>query len=151
MDPLKFEAWLDEIAHWHRPVPSDQTGRKLSVPLDVRQTGAEIKQIKTCQVPCEWCNNTCDNTSVKRWQLEQTKTGTKWRGYCETCKKKYDPVTQQLGHTPFVKKGVREARPGNRLGRKPKWWNEVVAMGSSDPAERRAELLDRLAALKQGK
>ncbi len=150
MDPLKFEAWLTEIAEWHRPRPAD-TGRWMPVDTSQIQTGAEIKQIRSCEVPCEWCNNTCLNTSVKRWQLEQTKTGTKWRGYCETCRKKYDPVTQQLGHTPFVKKGVREAQPGNRLGRKPKWWNEVVAMGSADPAERRAELLDRLAALKQSK
>lgn len=159
MDPLKFEAWLTEISHWHKPVPSDSAGRKQLQPMSKRMTGPEIQRLKTCQVPCEWCENTCDSTDAKRWYKEATKTGTQWRGYCETCKKKYDPKTQQLGHQAFVKQGLRTPRsPNTRLGRPPKpqkkaWWNDDngVILNAQDPAERRAELLDRLAALKQNK
>ena len=159
MDPLKFEAWLTEISHWHKPVPSDSAGRRAQALPEDRMTGPEIQQLKCCQVPCEWCANTCNSTDAKRWIREPTKTGTHWRGYCETCKKKYDPVTGQVGHQAYVKQGLRTPRtPGGRLGRPSKtqkkaWWNDGqgVILNAQDPAERRAELLDRLALLKQNK
>lgn len=154
MDPVKFEAWLSEIAHWHKPVPSDSAGRKGRMEPEARQTGPEIQKLKTCQVPCEWCENTCNSTDAKRWYKEPTKTGTQWRGYCETCKKKYNPQTKQLGTQAFVKQGVRQASPGQRLGRKPKWWNvgnELAHPMDLDSQARRAEMLDRLEALRNNK
>jgi hypothetical protein len=156
MDPKKFQAWLTEIAEWHRPIPADVNRRSHPIPEDQRQTGCEIQSLHECAVPCEWCPKTCSNRSIKRWILQPTSTGQAWRGYCETCRLKYYPETGQMGYTGFVKQGVRQAAPGRRLGRparKPPapWWagDDGVILTGQDPGERRAELLDRLAALKR--
>ena len=155
MDRKKFELWLTEIANWHRPRPPDAGSLTRRRECEqAAQTGPEILELKTCPVPCEWCENTCDSGAAKRWFREEAATGARWRGYCETCKKKYDPVTGQLGSMGFVKQGLRVAAPGRKLGRparSPAWYQQGPEINAQDPAERRAELLDRLAALKQNK
>jgi hypothetical protein len=145
MDRKKFEAWLTEIAHWHRPLPADLNSRSRPIPDDQRQTGCEIQCLKDQLRPCEWCTRTCSSHTVKRWFREQKEGEWVWRGYCDGCRRKYDPATGRVGTAPYVKKG-RAGSP-----RAPAWWapDSGVILGGQDPAERRAELLDRLAALKR--
>lgn len=176
MDQKQFETWLSTVAEWHKPKPNDTAARVSRVQNETHaQTGPEIKRITYAQDQlCEWCKQkgTCQNYKKYTRVCDPKTFVTFWRWVCGTCNKIYNPQTQELGNQNGVgiyyrARGLRTAKPGNKLGRppKPKWWNEgppvvrntestagtIINHSASDAQGRRAELLDRLEAMRTNK
>ena len=163
MDQKQFETWLSTISEWHQPVPREANGRPVVLKNIKPQTGPEIKKLTYGQDQlCEWCKEqgTCQNRKSYTLQKDPATKSNAWRWVCNTCHKIYNPITRALGSQSgmgsyYKSRGLREASPGQKLGRKPKWWNEgpgvILSNQDTDPLTRRAELLDRLEAMRTNK
>lgn len=161
MDQKKFEEWLNTIGNWERVKPSNGPG--LPRPDLHDEPSPDIKLL-TLHVTtnCKVCHDTKDCQVIQRL-IKQPATRSQpahWTGFCETCKKRFDPRTGQMVESKkFVKQGLRQASPGKRLGRPSKQsefmreCNEIAQNLKStqpqDPMVRRAELLDRLEQLRK--
>lgn len=118
MDQKKFEEWLDANTRWHRPMPRDPRGQP-SKPIDAT-TGPEITELLCVKdQPCEWCKKQSTDGNSKTYVLHFKKNlPTHWSWKCDTCHKKWDPITEDFLAKPELVK--------NKIA----WYNEgpVVVM-----------------------
>lgn len=144
MDPNEFNQKLREVACVKQ------------IQSQVDDTNFNEIQIVAKTYPCEWCNESCTSYMNHWFEFDKKNYKPQLKSSCATCKKKVDVSTGQVGGKAFVARGIRQPRPGMKLGRPPKrkdWWNDDtgIILDGKDAGERRAELLDRLMALKQNK
>lgn len=153
MDKAEFEQRLSEVA----VLKEVKIARE---PEGARSTDTDplvelvIDKVLPESQSCEFCKNSCSGHLT---HTRSTKTQL-WKTTCVTCKKNINLETRTVIEPDqgvnYVAKGLRVAAPGKKLGRpaleKKAWWNEgnEVATDTRSAAERSADFLDRLAAMR---
>jgi hypothetical protein len=157
VDKSLFRAWLSEVA----VVREEKVARD---PVGSRQADAEpitelvIDHTLPKTKPCAYCDKTCTGCLSHSYTLDRKTYKKTWVTQCDTCRKKIDLKTGKIITPPpvgvnYVNQNLRQAQPGNRLGRPRKdFWNEPVRIYTEEEAReqslKHAGMLDRLAQLR---
>ena len=130
MDKKKLEDKLSAIAEWVYPSVSLDNSYERVIPTtgnkDYKQAytpkpdmGPRIVKFRDdkCLRPCEWCGNICNQQQSITKQTIQKKGEAdviQWHYSCQTCRRVWDPITQQL--KPLSKP--------NKVRKKVAWYND---------------------------
>jgi len=108
--------------------------------------------------PCAYCDRSCTTCMNHVFMLDKQQYRRAWVTQCDTCKKKVDLkngclINPSGAGVNYISRGLRTAKPGNRLGRPRKdFWNEPVQIFTEEQARemslKQAGILDRLSELR---